>query len=159
MTWNSRNWPAPDVRFHQNYAVEESSGCWLWRRFLNEDGYGHIRVNGKTVGVHRFSYELAIGAIPPATEIDHLCRVRHCVNPEHLEAVTHRENVRRSPSGAAKTHCVNGHLFDDVNTLWGTGRWGPRRTCRTCARAADRRRVERRLVAGLPAGRRKGEAA
>lgn len=109
------------------------AGCWLWTGPTNEKGYGLTTVKGKTVRVHRIAYELWKGPIPPGLQIDHLCRTRNCFNPEHLEAVTPRENVLRGESSAAlrarKTHCVHGHPFDDTNTA----RWpdGTRR-CLTC---------------------------
>lgn len=77
-------------------------GCWLWSGAPRELGYGQVRIGGRrgrTVAAHRLIYELAVGEIPVGLELDHLCRTRHCVNPRHLEAVTHRENVRRGRLG------------------------------------------------------------
>lgn len=75
----------------------EASGCWAWTGTKNQNGYGHtahgpLRRNL----VHRFVFQLLVGPVPEGLELDHLCRVRHCCNPEHLEPVTHRENVLRA---------------------------------------------------------------
>lgn len=70
--------------------------CLLWQGRLTYAGYGHLNLQGRFIGVHRVAYELAKGPIPAGLEIDHLCAVRHCVNPDHLEAVTHAENLRRA---------------------------------------------------------------
>lgn len=75
--------------------IVDDEGCWLWQGVQNGKGYGYIRHNNLKRGVHRVSYEIYIGPIPEGMHIDHLCRVRHCCNPEHLEAVTVAENNRR----------------------------------------------------------------
>lgn len=76
--------------------VERTDACWLWQGHRNHKGYGYISVNRRHVGAHRVAYEMARGVpVPAGLEIDHLCHVRHCVNPDHLEAVTHMENLRR----------------------------------------------------------------
>lgn len=80
-------------------AVEKTSDCWLWRGRISANGYGimHIWRNGNTsIRAHRFAYELLVGPIATGLHLDHLCSVRHCVNPAHLEPVTARENVHRS---------------------------------------------------------------
>lgn len=131
--------------------------CWLWTGLINADGYGAMRVGSRTdstrrtISTHRLSYELLVGAIPDGLEIDHLCRVHNCVNPTHLEPVTHAENMRRGiaciagPRAAgqkqrAKTHCPKGHPYsgDNVHVT-------PRgsRDCRSCDR--DRSTVRRHL--------------
>ena len=101
-----------------------------------KDGYG--RWNGKLA--HRLTYEATHGPIPSGLTLDHLCRNRRCVNPDHLEPVTNRENILRgtSPSAlhAVQTACVNGHPFDAANTR--TNANGSR-SCRACNRAAVRR--------------------
>ena len=75
---------------------EEGSGCWLWLGHLNpKTGYGKKMWHGTTYLAHRWMYEQRVGPIPEGMVIDHLCRIRHCVNPDHLEVVTHEENCRR----------------------------------------------------------------
>lgn len=117
---------------------DRSGECWIWLCQRKSDGYGHFKVDGRYVGAHRYAYQRVNGAIPSGMEIDHLCRNRSCVNPTHLEAVPHSVNVKRGHNGAHnknKTHCVNGHPFDDVNTR--ITRHG-HRSCRACHRAAVR---------------------
>jgi hypothetical protein len=79
--------------------VDKTDGCWLFTGALNNKGYGVIHERGKggtNLYAHRVSYGLLVGPIPDDLELDHLCRVTRCVNPEHLEAVTHAENMRRA---------------------------------------------------------------
>lgn len=75
-----------------------ADGCWVWTGSTNSRGYGQITINKKSKKAHRVMYELIRGTIPDGMELDHLCRVKSCVNPEHLEAVTHSENIKRSPT-------------------------------------------------------------
>ena len=109
-----------------------ADACWLWTKSFSPNGYGVMKIDGKNVKAHRLSYELFVGSIPDGLELDHLCRVRHCVNPAHLEAVTHRENVLRGNSppsrNARKTHCLRGHEFTPENTMAIKGG----RACRAC---------------------------
>jgi hypothetical protein len=98
-------------------------------------GYGHIGTrDGGHVQAHRLSYEIHKGPIPDGLVIDHLCRVRACVNPEHLEPVTHHENIARGISriseNMVKTHCMRGHPFNEKNTYWAKD--GTERVCRKC---------------------------
>lgn len=111
------------------------NGCWVWLGATNKKGYGHIRgvENGPLVAVHRAAYELAKGAIPEGLEVDHLCFERACLNPEHLEAIDHAENVRRGRHNQnhGKAECLNGHAFDAGNTSIDTK---GKRVCKTCSR-------------------------
>ena len=84
-------------RFENKYIPEPNTGCWLWVAHTNRCGYGTFGVAGRTYLAHRVSYNLHIGDIPKHLELDHKCRVRSCVNPSHLEPVTHKENMSRSP--------------------------------------------------------------
>lgn len=120
--------------------------CWLWTASL-KTGYGQFAINrSQNVGAHVYSYELTHGAISLDLVLDHLCRVRACCNPAHLEAVTHRENTLRGinppANNARKTHCHKGHPFDEENTA--VGRWTGARVCITCRREHDARRVRDR---------------
>lgn len=116
------------------------SDCWLWSGKPNADGYGLKRCNGKQQYVHRLSYMYFIGPIPEGHTIDHLCRVRNCYNPAHLEAVTRGENVLRGEGLAAvaarRDCCKHGHVYDEENTYITKG---GTRTCRTCRREGLRR--------------------
>lgn len=107
------------------------SGCILWTGALDKDGYGYS--NGKRA--HRTAYATAYGGVPDGMEIDHTCRTRACINPDHLEAVTRAENNRRKDEalgiGAYATHCKHGHEFTTENTYI---RPNGNRDCRQCVR-------------------------
>jgi hypothetical protein len=88
--------------------VEKTDGCWLWRGTLTWDGYGLFRNLGSRTGAHRHAYQFLVGPIPEGLQLDHLCRVRNCVNPAHLEPVTAAENTRRA-AAALGPACRRGH--------------------------------------------------
>ncbi len=131
-------------RFWEKIEPVPFSGCWIWVASLDGKGYGKINIGGVITAAHRFSYTHYIGIIPDGLELDHKCRVRSCVNPDHLEPVTHAENVLRgfgpSAANAKKTHCSRGHPYDEKNTyFWKTA---GHRQCRVCWR--ERREAQRR---------------
>lgn len=108
-----------DRRWVLERVSEDTSGCWLWTLHTNADGYAQTVWRGKSRRMHRVAYELFVGPIPEGLVLDHLCRVRHCLNPKHLEPVTGRENVMRGEGVGAKcarrTHCPAGHPLDNSN--------------------------------------------
>lgn len=133
-------------RLRERVVVDQESQCWLWQGSISPDnGYGRVFVGSKTDGtnrlasVHRVAYEAFVGPIPEGLTIDHVkargCRHRHCINPEHLEAVTRGENSLRGDGPAAqnarKTHCNQGHPLSGENVRV-TQRG--HRHCRTCER-------------------------
>lgn len=112
-------------RFLQKILVSETlfhegTACWEWQSKLDKGGYGRFASDNEHYA-HRASYKLFVGNIPADKEIDHRCRRRHCVNPLHLEAVSHKINQKRMAD--AKTGCVNGHPFSEVNG---------KRVCKPC---------------------------
>ena len=121
-----------EIRFWE--SVEPTGFCWLWTSYCMKNGYGQTSKGaGKKVYPHRVAYELLVGQIPEGLVLDHLCRVRNCVNPDHLEPVTSAENTRRGKEFYRKysrpTHCRNGHLYTPENTLRSRK---TARSCRTC---------------------------
>lgn len=115
--------------------------CWEWTGAINGSGYGNAWLHGKVRRAHRVVYEVLVGPIPAGLELDHLCRNRKCVRPEHLEPVSHKVNSLRSSSpvagSGAVTQCPKGHPYDAANTK--TTRDGARQ-CRICANDSSRRR-------------------
>jgi hypothetical protein len=122
-------------RFNEKWIPELFSGCWLWTGAQNGNGYGVIGKGGRDRGneyAHRVSYLHFKGPIPDGLQIDHLCRTRSCVNPDHLELVTCTENLLRgktvTAAHAAKTHCPEGHPYAGDNLIIDEGS----RRCRKC---------------------------
>jgi len=116
-------------RFYEK--VEKTETCWLFRGAIDPAGYGRFNDGGKSRLAHRIGYEFDRGPIPIGLVLDHLCRVRACVRPDHLEAVTVWENGHRSAPYSAnggRTACPNGHAYDLVERTTG------RRRCRRCTR-------------------------
>ena len=133
-----------NVRERWLSCVDKTPDCWLWTGQLNNKGYGLFSINGGKRAAHRVGYEMWVGAIPAHLVLDHLCLVKRCVNPAHLEPVTVAENQRRM--GATKTQCKYGHAYTEENTYR-----SPRgeRRCRECSRERDRRRVATRSEAQI----------
>lgn len=154
--------PSAESRFWA--SVEKTDDCWNWtgRRGGSAGSYGSMSINYRSTYVHRFAYELLVGPIPEGLTIDHLCRNRLCVNPDHLEPVTLQENLRRAeihhpcpecawemPARVLALHlpvcrdevtaCTKGHEYTEANTRT----WRGHRICRRCH--ADRARA-RRLI-------------
>ncbi len=121
-----KNGPVPEQR-------PDLGPCWVWDAAISADTeYGSFTAEGhKRIGAHVFSYVLHYGPVPDGLEVDHLCRNRQCVNPTHLEAVTHQENVLRGAHGQLITHCPQGHPYDESNTIYSSGA----RKCRICTNA------------------------
>jgi hypothetical protein len=127
-------------RFNKRYTPVTESGCWIWDKALADHGYGPFYFNNAHHYAHRIAYELYKGEIPKGMTIDHLCRVRCCVNPDHLEAVTHHENNMRGISTASRhakqTHCIRGHRFTGENLYRPPSR--NERVCRECGRIREK---------------------
>jgi hypothetical protein len=126
--------PGEMHRIMEKIERSAATGCWLWTASCRQNGYGQVYFRGTMTEAHRAVWTLHRGSVPIGMQLDHLCRVRSCVNPDHLEVVTGRENTYRSLAPSAmnkrKTQCVNGHAFDDTNT-WISG---GKRYCRECRR-------------------------
>ena len=132
----------PDLdRFAERVALQDD-GCLVWFGGMYGSGYGAFFPGGNRTGgnvlAHRWLFERLVGPIPDGFDIDHLCRNRPCVNPEHLEPVTRLENIRRA--AAIKTCCPAGHPYDEANTYTRPGT--VHRKCRTCAHERDLQRAD-----------------
>lgn len=130
----------PAIERAPKKIVVDANGCWNYTGSRTAGGYGMIRERRRPIYVHRLMYEALVGPIPEGLQIDHLCRNRACCRPSHLEPVTNAVNGLRGESlpaqNARKTHCPQGHPYDEANTLQGRSRRG--RHCRTCNRERGR---------------------
>lgn len=124
----------------QKFEMVTESGCWIWTGYTHSSGYGRMPWNGRQQNAHRAIYEMFHGPVDKDKEVDHLCRVRCCVNPNHMEPVPHRINSLRGMGVAAfnavKTSCVNGHPFSDENTY--VSKYKYRRNCKECHKVQER---------------------
>jgi len=118
------------TRFATYYQPEPNTGCWLWTGGLFPNGYAQFRAGKYKVKAHKWIYEQLIGVVPKQLELDHKCRIRSCVNSQHLEVVTHQENVLRGEGIAAKNAqklvCLNEHKFNKI--------YNGKRHCSVCDR-------------------------
>lgn len=138
--------PRMPQRFWDRVEVFGEVDCWMWTGNTSREGYGRIWWNGRKDYTHRVVYQTLVGPIPVGLVTDHLCKVRNCCNPAHLEPVTCGENTRRGVWNigqalcASKTHCVRGHEFTPEN-MYRTKRNA--RVCRACDHARQARRRDR----------------
>lgn len=157
--------PTAEQRFLASVQILDN-GCWRWTAGTFWDGYGQFSVDSRKYRTHRYAYELYVGPIGMGLDLDHVCHNedtscpggdtclhRRCVNPAHLEPVSHRENMLRgrglSALNAIKTHCPQGHPYDEANTYM-PSRGG--RTCRTCHRNREHmRKLAKREAANASA--------
>jgi len=132
----------PDRFWDKVHVVADASAlpgpCWIWGA-VTRRGYGRFRVGNRMRSAYQLTADLAFGPAGPGVEPDHLCRVRACVNPAHLERVTHYENIMRGRTvpaiNASRTHCPQGHPYAGANLLMDVTRdGGPARRCKTCRR-------------------------
>ena len=132
----------PPTKYKIEQASDLPTPCWLWTGNVDFHGYGHTgRLTSETGRmknwrVHRLMWTCIKGPIPTGMCLDHLCRNRHCLNPEHLECISSQENTRRGQVGRyqrEKINCPQGHSYDEANTMWIDGKTGkPERKCRKC---------------------------
>ena len=123
--------------------------CWIWRGYVRKGaqgkggGYGTIDFDGRKYYAHRLVYVLTGHRIPPRKQLDHKCRVRRCCSPNHIEPITHLQNIMRGDwfiaRNARKTTCPKGHTLSDAILRYRVGQKNPQRNCRTCATEQSRR--------------------
>lgn len=127
-------------RLEQRSMPEPNSGCVLWTGALTTNGYAQMKIRGRAMTAHRVAFVSTRGPIPEGKILDHLCRVRSCINPRHLDVVTQRENILRGVGASAQASrrvtCIRGHAFEITRP--------GRRTCEVCHRAQARASYQRR---------------
>jgi hypothetical protein len=143
-----KNGPTPDATLDPLIRLKDPTPCWIWTSTVGGYGYGYYSFGGRKNLIqgmaHRFSWKLLVGDLREDQKLDHLCRNRKCVNPDHLEPVTNRENILRgaspSASHAKKTHCPSGHEYNQENTYW----YRNMRQCKICRRTHSANSYRRR---------------
>lgn len=137
----------PYQRFIEKVDHTEN-GCWQWTGTITRKGYGLFH-DEKMVAAHRWAYLHFVGSIPDGLQVDHLCRNRSCVNVEHMDIVTNRENVIRGNTarGGLRSHCDLGHEYTEANTIH---RRDGQRACRQCARDLKKAWRQRQKERGRP---------
>jgi hypothetical protein len=137
-------------RIQDKVEIEPNSGCWIWtgrvqkgRGYPVFDFYNPLNQKNRPVRVNRLLYEMYVAGIDDGLELDHLCRTPLCVNPKHLEAVSHAENMRRHQATVSpKTHCIRGHEYAVVGFYLVNGSHGVERRCKECQRIKNARRYQ-----------------
>lgn len=136
-------------RFWARVDVRGASECWLWIGGKNTNGYGAVKINRVQLAAHRVAYTIMVGPIPDQLTIDHLCRNRLCQNPEHLEAVTHRENCLRAvpyrKNMKDRTHCNHGHSLKIHGYHKKRGHWN-HFACRLCSKLSKKNYRQRKKL-------------
>lgn len=128
-------------RFFDKVLIpSDPNQCWLWRA-SKKNGYGQFRYNETSGYAHIFIYEMVFGQVPEGKELDHKCMTPYCVNPWHMEPVTHKENAIRAK--LTITHCPQGHEYSEENTYY---RPNGHRYCKVCAREGNRRRRKEAIM-------------
>lgn len=136
-------------RYERSFTVNPDTDCWVWNSTNNGQGYARFWYGSKRIMAHKVAYLMMRGKPSEGLVLDHLCRVRNCVNPYHLEAVTNQENIARGNVGSNhrdKTHCKNGHILSGDNLVYYKSKRcksGFTRGCRTCKRVYKERYLER----------------
>lgn len=118
-----------------NNVIKTESGCWIWLGALSTGGYGRVSIDGIVQQAHRVSYELFVGEIPNGHELHHTCNERSCINPQHLQPLTHKQHARVVTD--AITHCRWGHEYTPENTYIKAS--NGKRECNTCRRLRQRK--------------------
>ena len=156
---------SPLERFLNLISIKDN-GCWEWTNYPNGAGYGRIWINGRSVFAHRFSYEWFNNCklpefIPGGLQLDHLCRNRKCVNPDHLELVTGKINLNRGIQHCPinrkleNTHCPHGHPYSEENIFYHKNIINPSRpwrVCKICSKEQQRRRYQNKKLPNIKKG-------
>ncbi len=140
--------PLSDGEFNRfDKKIARGKSCWNWIGATQSRGYGHMILRGKTKLAHRISYEHYVGKIPEGLTIDHICRNTLCVNPEHLQPKTQKDNnlcgISPTAINGRKKTCVNGHELSGKNIKVQVKKDGTRRRCLLCEKIYKRRSRER----------------